>query len=432
MKFDERYGADSINVGIYYNGFKDNFKQKKFDKAYENWSILFHDFPLISSSIYSGGANLLKYFIKTSKDQAEKEKYIDTLFQLYDQQIIVYPKKEAYVKAKEAIDYYQLFVKGQDLNDTLIREKLFYNYKLAMDAIELGGEQTKYYLFPIAMKLTFFEYMLDSISSDQALDNYLLFSDILSKQYETEDNADKKAKIKKQGIDYVDLVFSKSDLSTCDHLCPTFQKKFDRDPEDVRNLKKILTILGSKGCTDCQLFSDVAIALYDIEPTSSSAHGVALLFAKKEKYSQAIEYMNQAIELETVDSVKAGYYYEGAQIYNKTRSYSSARDYARKSINLKPNNGEAYILIATMYAATANSIGQDDFAHNAVFWAAVDKLNQAKNADPSVTSQANSLISTYSGHYPKKEEGFMHSVLEGASYTVGGWIGETTSARYYK
>lgn len=152
----------------------------------------------------------------------------------------------------------------------------------------------------------------------------------------------------------------------------------------------------------------------------------------KKNYSEAIPYIEQAIKLETDNSLKAQYYYEGAQMYNKTKSFATARNYARKALELNPKMGNAYILIATMYAVTANSIGKDQFAHNAVFWAAVDKLSQAKNADPSVASDADKLISTYSAHFPKKEEGFMHSVLEGNSYTVGGWIGEVTTARYYK
>ncbi len=432
MKWHERYGADSLDVGLYYNQFRDNFKQKKYAQAYKNWSILFHNYPLISSSIYSGGSNLLMHFIRTTKDSVLRKAYTDTLFQLYDQQIRVYPKRKAYVRGKEAVDYYILFINKHDLNDSLVRVNLYHNYKMFMHAIDLGGNNTKYYIFPLAMKLTFFEYKLDSLTAAQALDNYLRFSDILSKQYSKETDPKKKARIKQQGIDYVDMIFSKSDLSTCENLCPTFQKKYERDSTNVDNLKRIITILGQKGCTDCQLYSDIAVTLNKLKPSCTSAHAVALLFASKQKYTEALNYIDQAIKLDSVDSTKANYYFEGAQMYNKMKSYAKAREYARKAIELKPNFGNAYILIATMYASTANSIGKDQFSHNAVFWAAADKLIEAKRVDPSVAKDADKLLNTYSGHFPGKENGFMHNVLKGASYTVGGWIGETTTARYLK
>lgn len=432
MKFHERFGADSINVGLYYTGFKDNFTAKKYDVAYKNWSVLFNDYPIISSSVYSGGSNLLKYFIQTTKDSVVRQKYIDTLFLLYDQQIKVYPANKGYIIGKQAIDYYNIFINKKDLNSPIVRTHIAKNYEMTMEAINYSGDSTKYYMFPIAMKLTFILQMIDSLSSDQALDNYLRFSDILSKEYAAETNEAEQKKIKEDGIDVIDNFFTKSSLSTCEYLCPTFQKKYDRDPQNVNNLKTILTILGQKACTDCQLYSDVAVSLNKIQPNATSAHGVALLYASKEKYNDALPYIDQAIKLETDNLLKAQYYFEGAQMYNKLKSFVTARDYARKALDLNPKLGNAYILIATMYAVTANSVGDDQFSHNAVFWAAVDKLNQAKNVDPSVASDANSLISTYSAHFPKKEEGFMHSVLEGNSYTVGGWIGETTSARYYK
>jgi len=83
-----------------------------------------------------------------------------------------------------------------------------------------------------------------------------------------------------------------------------------------------------------------------------------------------------------------------------------------------------------MYAATSGSIGTDGFEHKTAYWAAVDKCYQAKNADPSIESTANQYIARFSASFPGKEEGFMRSIHPGDSYTVGGWIGEPTSARF--
>lgn len=444
MKWDERLAADSLGAPLAYVNFKDLYKAKKLDEAYVAWKLLFNKYPIISSSIYSGGASLVSYKISKAETEEEQQAYIDTLFMVYEQQVKAYPQTEAYVRGREAVDYHNYYLKGKDLNDSLVRIDLHKNFKMVNEAIEIGGKDTKYYVFPIAMKLSVFEYMLDTISAEQALDNYLQYTELLNIQIEetekeiaSETNEKKKEKkieevekIKKGGIAPVDMIFTKSDLSTCEHLVPTFQKKFDAAPEDPKNLKKILSTLGQKGCVDSTLYSDVAIALYNIEPSAEYANNLGMLFASKEDYEQALKYFDEAINSETVDSLKAKYYFSAAQTLNKQSKYSQARDYCRKSLELNPDNGKPHILIATMYAATANSVGSDAFEHQAVYWVVVDRAYKAKNVDPSVEEAAQEIINKYSSRYPSSEEGFMRTILEGSSYTVGGWIGESTTVRY--
>ena len=59
----------------------------------------------------------------------------------------------------------------------------------------------------------------------------------------------------------------------------------------------------------------------------------------------------------------------------------------------------------------------------------VDKLQQAKAADPSVAEEANKLIRSYSQHTPDTSELFMMGYNKGDQITIGGWIGETTTIR---
>ena len=66
----------------------------------------------------------------------------------------------------------------------------------------------------------------------------------------------------------------------------------------------------------------------------------------------------------------------------------------------------------------------------AVYYAAIDKFQKAKSVDPSIADEANTLIGSYSAHLPSTEEIFMHPDLEkGKSFSIGGWIGETTIVR---
>ena len=72
----------------------------------------------------------------------------------------------------------------------------------------------------------------------------------------------------------------------------------------------------------------------------------------------------------------------------------------------------------------------DEFDKRTVFWAAVDKFVKAKQVDPSVAAKANEYIERYSPHFPTKDEAFFRDITAGKSVKVGGWINETTTARF--
>ena len=112
--------------------------------------------------------------------------------------------------------------------------------------------------------------------------------------------------------------------------------------------------------------------------------------------------------------------------------YTQAREYCRKAMSEKADYGAPYMLIGKMYAATAKSIYPDDpVLQRAVYYAAIDKFQKAIQVDPeNCTEEAKSLIGSYQAHLPSTEEIFMHPDLEkGKPFTVGGWIGETTTIR---
>lgn len=432
LKWHERLAADTSSIATYFSSFKDNLQANKLDTAYKYWKILFNNYPLIHSSIYRGGQKLVKYKMNKTKTPEDREAYFDTLMMVYEQQIKFYPKSEYYVKAIEVYEYNKFYIQGKDITDTNVAKVVMPHieecYNMGKNAIKIGGEKTPGFIFPITMVNSLYLQQVDSISADEAIENYINFGNILSAQIEKAEPK-KKGKIQKF-ISLLDNIFAQSSLSTCENLCHVFGDKYNKDTTNIDVIKKMIIVLGKKGCTDSLLYSNMIKTVYRVEPTATSAHGLALLYASKNNFEQALKYMDQAIQLETVDTTKADYYYETATMYNKISNYSKAREYARKAVSINPNMGKAYILIATMYAATANSVGKDEFAHRAVYWAAVDKLYKAKNVDPSVSSAADELISSYSARFPKKDEGFMHSVIDGDSYTVGGWIGEVTKARY--
>jgi len=163
--------------------------------------------------------------------------------------------------------------------------------------------------------------------------------------------------------------------------------------------------------------------------------GVQYYFLDNEQYFKReggiYGYFDEAANLETDATSKADDYYMIALLLFEQNAYSKARQYCQKALEVNPNYGNAYLLIGKMYAATSKSVFPNDgVLARAAYNAAIDKFEKAKQVDPSVAEEANTLISSYRAHLPSTEEIFMHPDLEkGKPFTVGGWIGERTTIR---
>ena len=133
--------------------------------------------------------------------------------------------------------------------------------------------------------------------------------------------------------------------------------------------------------------------------------------------------------MQDVKSAQQAYKYL-AQIMWKEGKGEQGRAYARKAIELDKTDGEPYMIIGYIYAASSKECSANPLQAKAVFWAAVDKFQRAKEIDPSIASKANEMIREYSKLFPTSEDAFFYNVFEGDTYQVECWINETTKARF--
>ena len=126
--------------------------------------------------------------------------------------------------------------------------------------------------------------------------------------------------------------------------------------------------------------------------------------------------------------VKADIYYTLACLAANQRNYAKAREYSNRVLEENPNDGRAYVIIGQSIAATAsNYFPNDPVKRKCVYYLAVDKLERARQLDPSCAGDVNSLIATYRSYFPTNEEIFMQPDLEkGKTITIGG---ESTKIR---
>ncbi|MDD4729050.1 MAG: hypothetical protein PHN55_09915, partial [Dysgonamonadaceae bacterium] len=199
--------------------------------------------------------------------------------------------------------------------------------------------------------------------------------------------------------------------------------------DDEEFLNQAIGALSNIGCTDTDFYFELSASMHQLKPSANSAIGLANRSLKNKDYDSAMKYYEQAAELESDKKKSSDYLMTLAQILSSQRSYSQARQMAYEALKFNPNNGSAYILIAQMYASTAEGVFSESEKRGLVFSAAVDKLQKARSVDPSVASDANRLINQYSKYYMEKNDAFMMGLKAGESIFVPGWIGETTTIR---
>ncbi|MCQ2973386.1 MAG: hypothetical protein MJ211_01095 [Bacteroidales bacterium] len=432
---EEKYGADSVTCVQNVSMFSSFMKQKNVDEAYKSWSILFRYYPCCSQNIYSNANAIITAKMKAAKDRAEQERWIDTLMMAHDMRMKYFAEKSkkygmAYCMGRKGVDYAKY--RGAMIENC---------YDILTKAVDLGGNDTEFGVIQTAMKATVDMFNQQKIDASVVVDKYLQYTDILSKQrgalkeqIEKASDADK-AKLQKDldqcnvVVAGVDLLFSGCDAAKCEVLDQAFSPRFKENPNDIELQRKIMSILVKKGCDDLQLYEDVATKLVANDPSELACYSLGRLLDRKKKYDEAIDNYNKAIDYSTVDTMKALYNYQIASIYDKQNKYSSARTYAYKATSLNPNLGLAYLLVGSIYMSSAQSLSDDAFQNSLVYCLAIDKFTKAKSVDPSLATIANKQIGICKQHCPKKDEAFFHSLTEGQSTTIGGWINESTTVK---
>lgn len=420
------HGQDSItcieNISLYrefYRQWKsNNYKGEIVNDAIKPWRWVFANCPLGTQYTYVDGVKMMEYFIQKEKDAIKKEKYIDTLFKIYDQRIEYFGNKGSNL-GRKAVDYYQYRTADFEGCYNLFKESI---------SITKNRSQSPYviYYFRLTSKMA----KEGLIDPSVVVETYEEVSAIID--YNLKKNQGKHKTLEQwQNVKgTVENMFEP--FATCEDLIAIYSKKYEQNNKDLELLKKITSVLDQKGCEEEQLFMDATIQLYKLEPSPEAAYLISRMFLAgvNKDFTKALTYLKEATSLTDEDKLGKIYYYM-AMIYAEAKNFSEARANARKSLKYNPNNAQPYIMIGDMYAASAKDCGDNDLTKRVAYWAAVDQYYKAKKADPSNTD-VDKRIRDYSKHFPTMETIFFYDLKEGDKYKVECWINETTTIRASK
>lgn len=417
-----------LNYSLYREYFK-QWKSSKYNKENINpqmitsWRYVFNNCPDFKQTTYVEGVSIIaNAFIRNEKDPAVRDKYIDTLIMVYDQ-------RAQYYGAGQLGN-----IMGRKGNDILKYNANRYEeaYHALKQAIDLDGNNNESGFVQSYFNTVISMAKAGKIEESAILDEYSRLSEIVDfniKKYTEEAN--------QKEIDNFTTVKNNLEIAVqpyanCEDLVRIYQPKFDANPNDVELLTKISANLEKRGCDDSKLYLDVAVNLHKINPTPESAYLIGKKYIADKDYNQATTYLLQAIKSENTDWAHQAYIYL-AQIMNMNKRYEQGHTYAMKAYELDKTDGEPFIIIGQLYAASAKDCGTGPVYSKTAYWAAVDQFEKAKSVDPSISAKANELINAYRHYFPTSEDLFMHGLYEGDTYTFDKcWIKDTTKVRAAK
>ncbi len=429
-----------------------NVKNKDYKVAYDAWKVLFDEFPVARVDTYTNGIKILNDFIAKEADPAKKEEYIDMLMSVYDQQIKYLAQLQEITKTKLS-EGQILGRKAIDLlkyrKDAPVEE--IYDMLAKSVAIEQG--QSEYVVTELFMKYSGLKYKNDQSHGEQIIEDYLNASvyivDVLDKYHDNIEkclqkyaeegdpkdsiNAGKYSKMidaSRVAKSNIDAYFINSGAASCEDLDRIYAPLIEENKGNIEYLNKVITVMAMLRCTNQDAYLAASEYAFEIDPnpTSKAAMGCGYRYFKKGEIEKAMEYFDRAIELEASVTNKSELCYKVADIYYNLNKYGKARSYAQKALALNSKYGAPHIVIAQCYAATSNW-SDDNTLNNCTYYLCIDRLERAKNVDPSVKRDADKLIAAYKKYTPSNEELFMKGYKVGEKVTIGGWINETTTIR---
>ena len=412
-----KYGADSAECIKYLSYYSEYYKQKNYDSALPNWRRAYSLCPATASqNMFIHGTTLMTRLYNQTKDAAHRGAIVDTILTLQDQRMAAYPKKREDILNNKG--QYMINYRGTDAA---------YIYKNLSEIVNELGSKSNGSLLVNLLQSSIALYRENQLSADDVIAMYDKVNEAIDgasakNEAEEEDNLKVKATI--------ESVFADSKVASCENLIAIFTPRYEADPDNLALVSNIVKLMNSaEDCAGNDLYLKAVTSMYKLDPSYRSAYALYRLNSARGNVADAARYLEEAINSpESDEATDAQYYYEQAAFCYKNGMRGKAYEAARKAIDMDYGYaGKAYLIIGNLWASATCGDVKDKWAR---YWAATDYYQKARSADPSVSDEAASSISSVSRYFPEASEAFMYDLGAGQSYTVScGGMSATTTVR---
>lgn len=421
--------------------FSEYVKAKNYDAAFEPWMELRERSPKFNSAIYVYGERILKHKIKNSSDDV-KLAFINDLMKLWLEKRENFPNKTPLgdILAKSAqLEHDYMKELGASNSDVYNSFEKAYNE----DLDSFNNPKNLYTYFQLAVKL----YDEELKSASDLFTKYDEISEKVEKEiknytnkvnkYITDTDQEVVLSTKDQrrlksynsflkAYDQITKGMEKAlgDRGNCDNLIPLYENSFDQNQNDTKWLDRAMNRLFNKDCSQSELFVKIVEQKNILEPSATTAYYLGTIKDKDGDSSEALQFYNQAIDLETDSYEKAKILFKIATSFRKNGSFSRARSYYLRALGFNPSMGRAYLAIAKMYNDSAKNCGSDNFSQRAVYWLASKEAMKAARVDGTLKKAAVKSSKNYEAKAPQKSEIFS-SGREGEVIKISCWINKS-------
>lgn len=418
------------NLSIYV----ESAKVKNYDAAYEPWKLTYEACPELNRANYLYGERILKHKIENSAGE-ERAAYAALLLKVYDDSMKYFQSR--YPLAGVVIDKVLLQRSEGMISDEEIYSQLDQAFKA--DREDFTNPQALYLYFSSLVDLNaagkrdiqeVFD-VYDEVVAKLEEENIKLTNEI-AKLLPLEEDGSISGKDKQRLRVYStnSASFGKvaasvdaklGALADCENLVPLYEKSYDARKTDVKWVKSAVGRMFGKDCTDSPMFRKLFEAQIALEPSADAYLYGGTLKQKAGDIAGALADFNKSAELETDNYKKSNILFKIATIVRKSNKVQ-ARNYLNQSIKANPSNGRAYLLLAALYADSANECGESQFDKRAVYWLAAKTADRAGRVDPSLRDTAAKAVESYNAKAPSKTDIF-NSGRAGETITFSCWVG---------
>ncbi|NQZ44356.1 MAG: hypothetical protein HRT65_08605 [Flavobacteriaceae bacterium] len=419
------------NLSIY----AEHAKVKNYDAAYEPWKMVMDNCPALNKANFTYGERILKFKIKNSSG-ADKDGYEQDLMTLYDDSNKYFPtkytpvdivtKKAIYKSDNKLANDQQLYDMIKPSFESSLgsfkNPKVLYIYFSSLVNLHNAGSKDLQEVFDVYDDLTIQNEKINKGYTDKI--TKLLAKEeaktITSKEKKNLGIYSRNSELLGKVVGSIDAKLG--GLADCENLIPLYEKNYDARKGDVKWVKRAVSRMYSKECTDDPMFQKLFEAQLALDPSAEAYFYSGILKDKAGDKNGAVADFNKSVELESDNTRKSEILYKIATIMKKRGSKGQSRSYAQKALNANASNGKAYLLIASLYASSANSCGDDSFTKRAVYWKAAEMARKAGRVDPSLSGRANKAAASYSAKAPSKTDIF-NSGKAGQTISFSCWMG---------
>ncbi|GMN09943.1 hypothetical protein MTsPCn9_19860 [Croceitalea sp. MTPC9] len=420
------------NLSIY----AEHAKVKNYDAAYEPWKKTYEACPDINKANFSLGEKILKHKIKNSSG-GDKDGFTQDLLSLYDDSNKYFPTKYTKVSVLEkkivflsdndmASDqqFYDMIKPDFEANlKSFKNAKVLYIYFSSLVDLHKAGSKDLQEVFDVYDEVNTQMEVINKGYTDK-INGYLQKEEGGATLTKKESN---RLRIYSRNSEVLGKVSGSIDsklgaLADCENLIPLYQKSFDSKKDDIKWVKRAVGRMYNKECTDDPMFQKLFEQQLAMDPSADAYFYSGVLKSKSGDSNGAVADFNKAVELESDSNRKSNILYKIAGMMKKRGSKSQSRTYAQKAINENPSKGNAYLLIAGLYASSANSCGTTAFEKRAIYWKAAAMADKAARVDPSISGRARQAAASYRAKAPDKTMIF-NANMAGKTVTFNCWVG---------